>query len=117
MLPNTTVTVEGSKERSESPPQSGALPSTTTNRGWLTRILRAMGRGRSPGDEPPARNGLVGRLGAHPSGGEIRSMTQHLIAEDRYVFVLLDEAADVVEQAEASPAWKAMDEQMALIPG
>jgi iron(II)-dependent oxidoreductase len=43
-------------------------------------------------------------------------MTQHLVGEDRYVFVLLDEAADVIEPAEALPAWKAIDEQMALIP-
>jgi iron(II)-dependent oxidoreductase len=44
-------------------------------------------------------------------------MTQHLVGDDRYVFVLLDEAADVIEPREASAAWKAIDAQMALIPG
>jgi iron(II)-dependent oxidoreductase len=44
-------------------------------------------------------------------------MTQHLIGEDRYVFVLLNEASDVIAEREAAPAWKAIDEQMALIPG
>jgi iron(II)-dependent oxidoreductase len=44
-------------------------------------------------------------------------MTQHLIGEDRYVFVLLDEASDVIETAETLTAWKAIDAQMALIPG
>jgi iron(II)-dependent oxidoreductase len=44
-------------------------------------------------------------------------MTQHLVGEDRYVFVLLDEASDVIEPHEAVSAWKAIEDQMALIPG
>jgi iron(II)-dependent oxidoreductase len=44
-------------------------------------------------------------------------MTQHLIGDDRYVFVLLDEATDVIEDRVSAPAWKAIDGQMALIPG
>jgi iron(II)-dependent oxidoreductase len=44
-------------------------------------------------------------------------MAQNLIAADRYVFVLLEEAADVIGPNEATPAWKAIEEQMALIPG
>jgi iron(II)-dependent oxidoreductase len=44
-------------------------------------------------------------------------MMQHLVADDRYVFVLLDEAADVIDPAEAAAAWKATADQMALIPG
>jgi iron(II)-dependent oxidoreductase len=83
----------------------------------MARLLRALGGGhRDRTSEPPVA-GQAKVLGSNPTSGEIRSMTQHLIGEDRYVFVLLDEASDVIEPSETLSAWKAIDEQMALIPG
>jgi iron(II)-dependent oxidoreductase len=83
----------------------------------MARVVRALGggRGRPALEQPPSVQ--TKRLGASPSSREIRSMTEHLIGEDRYVFVLLDEASDVIEPSETVSAWKAIDEQMALIPG
>jgi iron(II)-dependent oxidoreductase len=43
-------------------------------------------------------------------------MTRRLVAEDRYVFVLLKEAAGDIAESDATPAWKALADQMALIP-
>ena len=45
-----------------------------------------------------------GQARIQPLQREIRSMTQHLIGEDRYVFVLLDEASDVIEPHETTSA-------------
>jgi iron(II)-dependent oxidoreductase len=43
-------------------------------------------------------------------------MTRRLIAEDRYVFVLLKEAVADIAESDAQPAWKVIADQMALIP-
>jgi iron(II)-dependent oxidoreductase len=43
-------------------------------------------------------------------------MAQRLVADDRYAFVLLEEAAEDIEDRETDPAWKALGDQMALVP-
>ena len=117
MLTNTSAIADRAKEATESPSPLAAGPAVPSGRGWMARVLQVLGGGRSSRSPSPAQPGRGKTLGSSPSSGEIRSMTQHLIGEDRYVFVLLDEAADVIEPFEAVPAWKAIDEQMALIPG
>jgi iron(II)-dependent oxidoreductase len=57
------------------------------------------------------------RRGAERSTVEIHGITRRLIAEDRYVFVLLKEALSDISETDATPAWKSLREQMALIPG
>src|SRR3954447_14348138 len=97
MLPKTSVTSDPPGQRSEAPSREGAVPPTPDGPGWMARVRRALvGGHRSRADEPPRPGGDAPR-GSCPSGGEIRSMTRHLIGDDRYVFVLLDEAADVIE--------------------
>ncbi len=44
-------------------------------------------------------------------------MARRLIAQDRYAFVLLSEAAGQITDSEAREAWTALKSQMALIPG
>jgi iron(II)-dependent oxidoreductase len=44
-------------------------------------------------------------------------MAARLIADERYAFVLLEEAAADIEDRDAEPAWKALRDRMALIPG
>ena len=117
MLTNTTVASDRINGVSESPPSPTPLPAVPAGRGWIARVRRAFGGGRAIGALDPAPDGQGKAPGSSPSSGEIRSMTQHLIGEDRYVFVLLDEASDVIEQHETTSAWKAIEEQMALIPG
>ncbi len=111
MLTNTSVASDCTRNASEC--TSSALP---TGRGWMARFRRAFG-GRAVGAVEPIESGQGKSPGASPSSGEIRSMTQHLIGEDRYVFVLLGDASDVIEDREAAPAWKAIAEHMAMIPG
>ncbi len=109
--------------------------SADRNRGWVGRLLWVLGMGEAPRTAGPVpsrtpatsrprsragrdfRSGRSAAIGPEPSGGEIRSMTVQLIGDDRYVFVLLEEAADVIDDREAAGAWKAIDAQMALIPG
>jgi iron(II)-dependent oxidoreductase len=43
-------------------------------------------------------------------------MTRQLVAHDRYVFVLLNEAADDIAEVDTRPAWDALAAQMALVP-
>jgi iron(II)-dependent oxidoreductase len=43
-------------------------------------------------------------------------MARQLIAEGRYAFVLLKEAAENIDETDAAPAWNALAEHMALIP-
>ena len=90
MLTNTSVTSDRTKEASESSPSVASAPAAPTRRGWLARVRKAFGGGGDSAAEPAS--GRQGKApGSNPSSGEIRSMTQHLIGEDRYVFVLLDE--------------------------
>ena len=44
-------------------------------------------------------------------------MARRLIAQDRYVFVLLREAAGQITEEDAREAWQVLNAQMALIPG
>ena len=92
-------------------------PPDAARRGWASRVWRTLS---GPG---PAVSGSV-RPPVGPdhhlperSSAEIQGMTRRLIAEDRYVFVLLKEAADDIGESEAKPGWKAIAEQMALVPG
>ncbi len=87
-------------------------PPGSARRGWASRVWRSIG-GRPPalqdGPGQPADRG-------QRAATEIHGMTRRLIAEDRFVFVLLKEAADDIAEADALPAWKAITDQMALIP-
>ena len=119
MPTNTAVTPDlpRGKERPEASPKSSAGSPAPIGRGWLSRVLKALGGERPPRDEEALRVDSARMSAAATSSGEIRSMAQRLIANDRYVFVLLDEAAEVIDERDAIPAWRAIDEQMALIPG
>ena len=74
---------------------------------WLSRLFGSPARPRGP------------RGAAYPdlAAAKIDGVTRRLIADDRYVFVLLKEAADDVEERDAGPAWEAIGEGMALVPG
>jgi iron(II)-dependent oxidoreductase len=51
-----------------------------------------------------------------PAVRELRDATRRMIDDGRYVFVLLKEAAEAVEEPCAGPAWAILEDQMALIP-
>lgn len=74
---------------------------------WLSRLFGSPARPRGP------------RGAAYPdlAAAKIDGVTRRLIADDRYVFVLLKEAVDDVEERDAGPAWEAIGERMALVPG
>jgi iron(II)-dependent oxidoreductase len=67
---------------------------------------------------PPSGQGkgkLRGRNRNRPDD-EIPTMTKRLIDENRYAFVLLKEAADQIGESHALPAWRTLQQQMALVP-
>src|SRR5258707_1174433 len=127
MLPNTSVTSDPPRQRPETPSGEGAVPPTPDGPGWMARVRRALvGGHRSRADDPPRPGGDAPRGScpsggapgvAGPGGGGAGSMPQPLRGDARCVFVLLEGAADVMEERGAPPAWKAIDGQMALIPG
>src|SRR4051812_11649256 len=98
MLPNSPVATDLPRARPESTSASGngAVPHPQHGPGWIERARRAFFGGPGPRVESQPRNAADGPRGSCPSGGEVRDMTQNLIAEDRYVFVLLEEAYDFI---------------------
>jgi iron(II)-dependent oxidoreductase len=84
----------------------------------MARVRRALSLGARSTPSPGGPNlGRGDGVSTARSSGEIRGMTQDLVNDDRYVFVLLGEAADVIESRDAAVAWKALERQMAIIPG
>jgi gamma-glutamyl hercynylcysteine S-oxide synthase len=91
--------------------------------GWATRLIR----GATPPPDPerrdrdggpaqrPATPREAAAAGEAPRG--IQDVVRRLVADDRYAFVLLKEAADDIEVAQSWPAWEALGQQMALVPG
>jgi iron(II)-dependent oxidoreductase len=78
--------------------------------GWLRRSRTSPPASRAAAG--PVRGGDRDR-----PADDLQGMSRRLIADDRYCFVLLREAADQVSEPDASAAWRAMNAQMALIPG
>lgn len=90
------------------PTSAGTLASP---RAWAYRLLRSLDprRGRTRTDLAGS-----GRLAA--VSARMREMTRQLVSDDRYVFVLLREAADDITEVEARHAWEVLGERMALVP-
>jgi iron(II)-dependent oxidoreductase len=82
--------------------------------GWAYRLFRSLtARGAAAaGPNPAPPRGLAPAVSSR-----VRGLARQLIADDRYVFVLIREAADDVPEADARPAWDALAARMALIPG
>ncbi len=88
--------------------------------GWLVPRRSGSEERREPGDFPPQVSGHAdGKLRGyrrHCPQDEILDMTKRLINEDRYTFVLLQDAFDQIRDSDALPAWNLLHKQMALIP-
>lgn len=83
------------------------LATKAENRSWASRLLQSLWA--RPNSQTPAPT-AVGRQ-KEPAGD---SVAHRLIAEDRYLFVLLKEAE--VDEAETLPAWDCLETDMALVP-
>jgi formylglycine-generating enzyme required for sulfatase activity len=93
------------------------VTSSAPSRGWASRLLGGLGTRRTADALPPgARASGNGSPAADRSGRDLQAVTRRLIADDRYAFVLLNEAADNVEDVDAEAAWEALERQMALVP-
>ncbi len=55
-------------------------------------------------------------LFADSTAKKIQGLTQRLVADDRYMFVLLNEAVEDIEDGDTGLAWRVFDEQMAFVP-
>jgi iron(II)-dependent oxidoreductase len=81
-------------------------------RGWAHRFYRSLTGRRAPaGPNAPAEAARSGE-----GSSRVRGMTRQLVADDRYTFVLLREAAGDITESDAVPAWTAITTQMALVP-
>jgi len=98
------------------------VSASSSSRGWASRLFGGLGA-RQPAASigPSATRGPEHeRRPAHPAdrnGREVQAVTRRLIADDRYAFVLLNEAADTVDDQDAGVAWEAVERKMALVPG
>jgi iron(II)-dependent oxidoreductase len=81
----------------------------TAPRTWKSRLF-----GRRPAAAPAP---VVKPATAPNHGATIADAARRLIGDDRYVFLLLQEAAEELRSPEVEPAWKALDTRMALVPG
>lgn len=87
--------------------------SETARRGWASRLFRSFGHRGGVADTHPAAEPNEAPT---PTSARARVMARQLIGQDRYVFVLLREAAEDIAEGDATPAWAAVAEKMATIP-
>lgn len=91
-------------------------PTGSAPTSWAWRMFQRLG-GRRPSAPPqPAGDESRQRRSPVESNRKIHGMAQRLIADDRYVFVLLDEATEDISEHEATAAWRVIEDQMALVP-
>jgi iron(II)-dependent oxidoreductase len=93
--------------------------SSTSLRGWAQRLFGGAG----PADRATAatlaredQDALVRAASAEAPARVAPDVVQRLLADDRYVFILLKEAIDSIDDRHATRAWKALGEQMAIVP-
>jgi iron(II)-dependent oxidoreductase len=99
------------------PSDATVLPKSSS-RSWASRLWGGLGGLRSTAASRAVRSdaaGLVNGSG-HFGGRSLQAATRRLIAEDRYTFVLLSEAADDIDDIDARAGWQALEAQMALVP-
>jgi gamma-glutamyl hercynylcysteine S-oxide synthase len=95
-------------------------PSESPTRHWAFRIFGGLVAG---GSSSSKRRSWIARVGPNSNedsdqaSPEVQAATQGLIADERYAFVLLNEAADSLLDADTKLAWKAIEAKMALVPG
>jgi iron(II)-dependent oxidoreductase len=91
-------------------------PTATTEaapRGWACRFFLSLTARRTPSPSPGGET----RAPRPPDGASrVHGMARQLVTDERYVFVLLSEAADDIAESDATLAWKALDARMALVP-
>jgi iron(II)-dependent oxidoreductase len=95
---------------------SNVIAPTGSGRGsWASRVFGRLGGRRDPGaPAAPAPTKRAGRRGH--SDKRIQGMAHRLVADERYVFVLMQEAVEEIQDHETHHAWKALEERMALVP-
>ncbi len=82
-------------------------------RGWISRFFSgAKGPESSTSESPRSTRSALPNL----TGGSVREIARRLVAQNRYVFVLLKAAETHVDARDAAPAWEALVEKMAMIP-
>ena len=100
-------------------PTDMTLSTGSARRGWMGRMLHRLSGGPPRRDsssrEATDRAPAPAPLPARPE--KMQGVTARLVTDDRYVFVLLNDASDDIEERDARPAWKALHAQMAVIPG
>src|SRR5690349_11685457 len=92
---------------------------------WALRLLRGDPAPRvvpavDADDRPaaPARPLAAARaVDAETAARGLNDIVRRLVVDDRYVFVLLREADRDIDASQAWPAWKALENQMAVVPG
>ncbi|CAN5642220.1 hypothetical protein BH23PLA1_BH23PLA1_15960 [soil metagenome] len=99
--------------------QQAAPTPAKAREGWMSRWFSTQSRRsaapRASASEPIRSAGAGTAIDL--TGGSIREVTRRLLAQDRYIFVLLKAAADHIDSLEAAPARKTMEGRMALVPG
>jgi iron(II)-dependent oxidoreductase len=78
---------------------------------WTARWL-----GRTASARAGAQGDRASGAGPSPEGEAIGLYIDELVAEGRPAFALLHSAEDYVSEAEAAPAWAALERQAALVP-
>ena len=83
---------------------------------WAYRFLRGL-TNRAPDVGGPPAQAHAQAASSAAGASRLRGMARQLVDEDRYAFVLLNEAAADIADADAKPAWDALSAGTALVPG
>jgi iron(II)-dependent oxidoreductase len=90
-------------------------PPAPARQGWTSRLMYYLGTwGAAPPSQASREKGASQVPRKERAREGVKEVASRLIADERYAFVLLKDAA--IDDREAKAAWKALDDQMALVP-
>jgi formylglycine-generating enzyme required for sulfatase activity len=97
-------------------------PSSGPSRGWVSRLLGGFGLGSgSPSGTwsrvPRERALQASSRSRGESPSDLKEFTCRLMTDERYVFILLEQAAGTIDERAAQAAWDKLGKMMALVPG
>ena len=94
--------------------QDSPIDGSRSRSKWLPK--RSRERDDRPSSKSARRTQIEPGREAEAPGPSPRDMMRQLVEQGRFAFVLLDEAREHVPESETLPAWRALDEAMALVP-
>lgn len=102
-------------------PANSTVTSGSILRDWIARLLKGSSKRRTQATTTNGARAISksvnGTYAEQASSKEVQQLARDLLTKERYVFILLREAEQDVNDSLTAPAWKLLTTQMAVIPG